>query len=247
MSIVELIFLLVAGFLSGMINAIAGGGTFFTFGAMGVLGIPPLVANATSSISQFPGYVTSTLAYYSDIKTMWRSALKLAAISAVAAFLGAWLLLLLDNEGFKVLVPWLLLGATGVFAAGPWLKRRKSAGVVMSPNLGLVVQFLTAVYGGFFGAGMGIMMLATLGMTEKGDYHRLNALKNLLAIVIAFVAILVFVAGGVIDWPAAFVLIPGVAVGGYSGVWAARRMPEPVVRWIVVGTGLVLSVYYFIK
>jgi len=108
------------------------------------------------------------------------------------------------------------------------------------------VQFATAVYGGFFGAGMGVMMLATLGLTRTGDYHRLNALKNMLSIVIAAVAIAVFVSGGVVAWPAALVMVPGVALGGYAGVWAAKRVPQVAVRGFVIAVGVFLAVYYFV-
>ncbi len=100
------------------------------------------------------------------------------------------------------------------------------------------MQFATAIYGGFFGAGMGVMMLASLGLSQAGDYHRLNALKNMLAVVIAAVAIVVFVSGGVVAWPQAVVMIPGVALGGWSGVWVAKRVPQTVMRWIVIAVGL---------
>lgn len=241
--------LFASGFFAGMVNAVAGGGTFLTFGALSVVGIPPIVANATSSITQFPGYVTSTLAYWSDIKTFWRGALMLCLISAVGALVGAMILLALDNPSFRAMVPWLLIAATALFAAGPWLKPKRKAG--QEPKVGSLAgslaQFATAIYGGFFGAGMGVMMLASLGLTQSGDYHRLNALKNMLATVIAAVAILVFVGGGVVAWPEAIVMIPAVALGGYSGVWVARRVPQNVMRGIVITVGLGLAVYYFAK
>jgi uncharacterized membrane protein YfcA len=238
--------LFVAGFLSGVINAVAGGGTFITFGAMTLIGIPPISANATSSIAQFPGYVTSTLAYWTDIRRMWRGALVLATVSVIGSLGGALILLALDNPSFRAIVPWLLLGATALFAAGPWLKPR--GGVHRErPLAGAVVQFITAVYGGFFGAGMGIMMLATLGLTEDGDYHKLNALKNMLAIVIAAVAIVVFASGGVVTWLAAAIMVPAVALGGYFGVWSARRVPQLAVRIFVIAVGLFLAGYYFSK
>ena len=248
MTLLSVALLFLAGFLSGAINAVAGGGTFISFGALVLLGMPPITANATSSIAQFPGYVTSTLAYWSDIRRMWRSALVLALVSVVGSGIGALILLSLDNPQFKALVPWLLLGATAVFAAGPWLKPKPKPGAAptaASPIAGPVAQFVTAVYGGFFGAGMGIMMLATLGLTQTGDYHRLNALKNLLAIVIAAVAIVVFIAGDAVSWPGALAMIPGVALGGYAGVWAARRVPQVYVRSFVVAVGLFLAAYYF--
>ncbi len=247
MAIAVLLFL--AGFLSGAVNAVAGGGTFLTFGALSLAGIPPIAANATSSVVQFPGYVTSTLAYWSNIRALGKSAVALVLVSALGALAGAFLLLALDNPGFRALVPWLLLGATALFAAGPWLKPRRAEGqhAALGRLPGAAVQFLTAIYGGFFGAGMGVMMLATLGLTEEGDYHRLNALKNMLAIVIAAVAIGVFVSGGVVAWKEALVMIPGVALGGYAGVWAAKRVPQNAVRALVIATGLLLSFYYFTR
>jgi len=248
MSLADIVLLAVAGFLSGAINAVAGGGTFLTFGAMSLTGVPPISANATSSITQFPGYVTSTLAYWSDLKRMWREAILLCIISVAGALVGAVILLSLDNPSFRAMVPWLLIGATALFAAGPWLRPKPHPGradVALGPVPGGILQFLTAIYGGFFGAGMGVMMLAALGLTQPGDYHRWNALKNMLAMIIAAVAILVFVAGDVVAWPQALIMIPAGALGGYGGVWLARRVPQPVIRGFVIVVGLLLSAYYF--
>jgi uncharacterized membrane protein YfcA len=249
MPILDALLLFLAGFLSGVVNAVAGGGTFVTFGAMSLVGLPPIVANATSSVTQFPGYITSTLAYWSDIKSFWRGALVLCAISAIGALGGSLILLSLDNPSFRALVPWLLLAATALFAAGPWLKPQAGPDhkAQVGSLTGSLAQFATSIYGGFFGAGMGVMMLATLGLTQAGDYHRLNALKNMLAVVIAAVAIIVFVSGGVVAWPQAIVMIPGGALGGYAGVWIAKRVPQNAVRGFVVAVGLFLAFYYFTK
>ena len=248
MHLTDIALLSLSGFFAGMINAIAGGGTFLTFGALTLVGLPPISANATSSITQFPGYVTSTLAYWSDLKRIWRSALLMGVVSAIGAGVGALILLALSNPSFRAMVPWLLLAATALFAAGPWL-RPKGKAVTTTPEkatpLALVLQFLTSIYGGFFGAGMGVMMLATLGLTQSGDYHRLNALKNLFSIIIAAVAVVVFVSGGVVAWPEAVVMIPAVALGGYAGVWTARRVPQLAVRLVVISIGLLLAIYYF--
>ena len=245
----DAILLFLAGFVSGAVNAVAGGGTFITFGAMTLVGVPPIVANATSSVTQFPGYITSTLAYLDDIRHFWRQALLLCIISAFGALAGSLILLALSNPSFRVLVPWLLIAATTLFAAGPWLK--PEAGPEHQASVGSLTgslaQFATSVYGGFFGAGMGVMMLATLGLTQAGDYHRLNALKNMLAVVVAAVAIIVFVSGGVVAWPQAIVMIPGGALGGYAGVWIAKRVPQNAVRGFVVAVGLFLAFYYFAK
>ncbi|NDW07551.1 sulfite exporter TauE/SafE family protein [Jiella pacifica] len=249
MSILTILLLFLAGFAGAAINAVAGGGTFISFGALSLIGVPPISANATSSIVQLPGYFTSTLPYLKDIRRMWRGIAILAAVSVVGSTLGALLLLWLNNEQFSAAVPWLLLGATGLFAAGPWLKPKPREAVATTEKRGIaapLMQFVTAIYGGFFGAGMGIMMLATLGLTDAGDYHRLNAIKNVLANVIAVVAVVIFVSGGVVDWPGALAMVPGVALGGYSGVWLAKRVPQIAVRIFVIAVGLFLAGYYFV-
>lgn len=247
MTVISVLVLFLAGLLSGIVNAIAGGGTFLTFGAMTLAGLPPISANATSSIVQFPGYITSALAYKREIAREWKAVLILSAISVAGALGGSLLLLSLSNPSFKSLVPWLLLAATALFAAGPKLKPKVEAEHPPNSPIGIVTQFIVSIYGGFFGAGMGIMMLASLGLATGGEYHRLNAIKNFLAIVIAAVAIVVFTAGGAINWLYAIVMLPGAGLGGYLGVYAAKRIPQTWLRYAVIAVGLFLAVYYFLK
>ncbi len=246
MSLAFIALLFVAGFLSGVVNAIAGGGTFLTFGALTLAGVPPISANATSSIVQFPGYITSTLAYVSELKQIWKSAVVLALISAVGALGGALFLISLSNPTFRDMVPWLLLAATAVFAAGPWLRPKAAGESHAASPLGIAMQAATSFYGGFFGAGMGIMMLASLGLASGGSYHRMNALKNFLSIVIAAVAIAVFTAAGAVSWLHAVIMVPAVALGGWAGVSLAKRAPQAVLRWLVVAAGTGLAIYYFV-
>ena len=245
MSVLEVLLLLLAGFMSGAINAVAGGGTFIAFGALTFVGVPPIMANATSSIAQFPGYVTSTLAYARELRTMWRSVIPFIVVSAIGGLAGAFILLSLDNPQFRALVPWLLIGATALFAAGPaitrWLKARSFSA---PPPVAWAIQLVVAVYGGFFGAGQGIMMLASLGLTEGDDYHRINAIKVLLSVVIAGLAIVVFASGGAIDWMRGAVMTVSVALGGWLGIAAARRVPQAVVRGFAIAVGVVLTIYY---
>ena len=237
--------LLVAGFVSGAVNAVAGGGTFIAFGALTFLGVPPISANATSSIAQFPGYVTSSLAYFRDLSSIWRSLVPFAIVSALGGLAGAFILLSLDNPQFRALVPWLLVAATALFAAGPAITRVLKARQFSAPApVAWAVQFVVAIYGGFFGAGQGIMMLASLGLTEGDDYHRLNAIKNVLSVVIAGLAIIVFASGGVVSWPHGLVMTIAVAAGGWGGVAIARRFPQSAVRAFVIAVGLVLTAYY---
>lgn len=247
MSVLIALFIFSAGFFGGAVNAIAGGGTFLTFGALTIIGIPPIIANTTSSLTQLPGYVASAWAYGKEISKIWRQALLLAVASIIGATLGATILLAMESSSFRALVPWLLLAATVLFGAGPWLKPKpgtRSGGRRRSAVPALLTQLATSIYGGFFGAGMGVMMLATLGLTQEGDYHRLNALKNLLSVIIAAIAIAIFVAGGAIAWLHALIMFPAVALGGFAGVWVAKRLPETVVRATVVVIGLLLTAYY---
>ncbi|AKI03041.1 putative permease [Hoeflea sp. IMCC20628] len=245
MSFPEILLLFSAGFLSSVVNAIAGGGTFLTFGAMTLVGVPPIMANATSSVTQFPGYITSALAYRTEIREAGREAWVLAGLSLLGSLAGALILVSMSNPSFRQLVPWLLLAATLIFAAGPYLRPKTLHAEQPITRIGLAFQFLTSIYGGFFGAGMGIMMLAVLGVTKGGDYHKLNALKNFVAVIIALVAIVVFSSGGVVAWLPALIMIPAGALGGHAGVWAARRVPQTVIRGAVVAVGLLLTWYYF--
>lgn len=246
MTILEIGLLVAAGLVAGAINAVAGGGTFIAFGALTLLGLPPITANATSSIAQFPGYLASAIAYRAELRSLWGILVPLVVVSAVGALVGALVLLLLDNDQFGALVPWLLVAATALFAGGPRLTRAMRARAIRVPRpVGLLVQFAVAIYGGFFGGGMGIMMLASLGLTEgTEDFHRLNAMKTLLSVVTAAVTLAVFSGGGAVSWPQGATMLLAVAVGGWVGVAAARRLPQGFVRGFVVGVGLLLTVYY---
>ena len=245
MGLGEIVVLLLAGVASGGVNAVAGGGTFLAFGALTALGVPPISANATCSIAQFPGYVTSTLAYASDIRRIWRSVIPFVVVSILGGIAGAFILLSLDNPQFRALVPWLLIGATALFAAGPAITRFLKANRLSAPApVAWAIQFVVAIYGGFFGAGQGIMMLASLGLTEGDDYHRINAIKNGLSVAIAGVAIVIFASGGVVAWAQGIVMAAAVAVGGWLGVAAAKRVPQSWVRAFVIAVGVALTIYY---
>lgn len=250
MTIAESAVLIVAGFLAGTMNAVAGGGTFFAFGALTAIGLPPITANATSALAMIPGYVASAVNYRGELGAVWGRAVTLGAASVAGSVIGALILVALDNATFADFVPWLLLLATLVFALGPSLTKRlpvrthNDAGHRVAAT---IVQFVLAIYGGFFGAGMGIMMLASLGITEGQDFHRVNALKHILSIVIQSTAIVIFIGGGVIAWPQALVLIVAVTAGGWLGVDVARRLPTAWVRGFVIAVGLGLTVYYLVK
>ena len=251
MSSFDLVLLAGAGFVSGALNAVAGGGTFFTFAALLAIGLPPIMANASSAFALTIGSAASAAAYRREIATLWRGALRLALASAAGALVGALILIALDDVTFRAMIPWLLLVATVIFALGPRIARAVGTEGADPPArgrkiAGAVIQFLTAIYGGFFGAGMGFLMLASLGLTEGTDYHRINAIKQILAVVIQAVAIVVFIGGGVIAWGPALVIMVAAIAGGYLGVGLARKAPTQVMRAFVIASGAVLTLYYFL-
>jgi len=251
MTLADFLLLAAAGFLSGALNAVAGGGTFFTFAALLAAGLPPITANATSAVALTVGSAASALAYRRELALLWRGARWLALASALGALLGALILIALDNVTFRAMIPWLLLFATIVFALGPRIARAFGSEDGGHPSLtrrlaGMAVQFATAIYGGFFGAGMGFLMLASLGLTEGTDYHRVNAIKQILAVVIQTAAIVVFIRGGVVAWAPALTVMAAAVAGGYLGVGAARMVPGNAMRGFVIASGAALTLYYFL-
>jgi uncharacterized membrane protein YfcA len=251
MTFSDILLLAGAGALSGALNAVAGGGTFFTFAALLAVGLPPITANASSALALTVGSLASAAAYRQEIGRMWRATALLATASAIGGVLGAGLLVALDNVTFQGLIPWLLLAATVIFALGPAIARRIGSETHENPTparraAGFVLQLLTSIYGGFFGAGMGFLMLASLGLTEGQDYHRLNAIKQVLGAVIQGVAIVVFIGGNVIAWSPALIVMLAAIAGGYFGVELARKVPAGIMRVLVIATGAVLTGYYFL-
>ena len=251
MSAADILLIGVAAFFAGAMNAVAGGGTFFSFPALLAIGVPPVVANASNAVALWPASLSSAWAYR-DVLRQFRPALPaLTWVAFAGGLAGGLLLLAAQDRLFSRLIPWLLGLATLLFALSGPLSRglsRRSGGTAPAPGNsigGLIFQAAVSIYGGFFGAGMGIMMLASLSIATGGDYHRLNAIKNALSIIIALIAIVVFTAGGAISWFHAIVMLPGAGLGGYLGVHAARRLPQVWLRTAVVAVGLFLAAYYF--
>jgi uncharacterized membrane protein YfcA len=252
MSLLDFILLAAAGFLSGVLNALAGGGTFFTFAALLAVGLPPITANASSAVALAIGSAASAAAYRRELARYGRAIVGLALASGAGALIGALILIALDNVTFRAMIPWLLLFATIVFALGPRIAQAVGMEAEDMSQLprrlaGIAIQVVTAIYGGFFGAGMGFLMLASLGLTEGTDYHRINAVKVILAVVIQSVAIVVFIRGGVIHWPAALTVMVAAIAGGYLGVGAARKVPSRIMRGFVIASGAALTAYYFVS
>lgn len=244
--------LFLAALAAGAVNAIAGGGTLITFPALLAAGLSPVAANATSTVALVPGSVSALWAYrratHGDRALRWALALP----SLAGGVLGAVLVQLAGDALFARIVPFLVLGATLLFVAQGWIRRhaRATAPAPLSgPRLWAVAsyQLLVATYGGFFGAGMGILMLAALSMLGLQNIHRMNGLKNLAAICINGVAALTFVVGGKVAWPLALWMGVGGIVGGALGAALAQRVPQRLVRGAVTAIGLGLGLVLLVR
>ena len=239
----------------GALNSIAGGGTLLTFPALdGVLGgQAAIVANATSTVALFPGSLAATWGYRRELAGTKHWILLLIGPSLLGGILGALLLVLMPDSSFKATIPWLILTAAVLFAAQPTIARWTGIGQEHAPPTswkaaGVVTfQFLVAVYGGYFGAGIGILMLSSLAMMGLSDIHRMNALKTVFASAINGVSVAVFIVVDKIDWHYAPAMIVSAIVGGYFGARGARRLDRNLVRRGVVVMGFALAAWYFYK
>jgi uncharacterized membrane protein YfcA len=248
----QAIFLIAAGALGGAINAVAGGGSFVAFPALLFTGVPPIPANATNTLALWIGVTASGGAYRKWMSLSRRVMIPLIATSVVGGLAGAVLMIRTPAQTFLRVLPWMLLGATLLFVFGKHLTGRIAADISReSSNAALVgasiFELMVAVYGGYFGGGVGIInlaMLAALGMT---DIHEMNALKVILGGVINGMAAFTFVVAGAIVWPQALVMTIGAVVGGYLAAHYAQKLPQSWVRGFVVLIGAGMTVYFFVR
>jgi uncharacterized membrane protein YfcA len=248
----------VAALLAGIMNSVAGGGTLLTFPALIAAGLSPLAANATSTVALLPAALSSMLGYRRELTGVRRWAFALALPSLLGGGAGALLLLHTSNATFERVVPWLVLGATTLFLAQRpllrWVRGHDGATRTQAdlesrppaPGL-LVLQLAVGVYGGYFGAGVGILMLAALGFMGFSNIHRMNGLKNWGGFCMNVVAAATFAASGIVDWPVALSMAVGSIAGGYLGASGAQRLPQPLVRGVVATVGLVSAVWLFVR
>ena len=254
---IKLALVVVSALIAGVMNAIAGGGTLVTFPALIALGVPPINANATSTVALWPGAVGSMWGYRNELGGARPWALGFAIPSLAGGGVGAWLLLRTPAERFSAIVPWLVLGATALFMvqrpAMKWFAERRSLVAVSDeeltsrrpPWLILGYQFLVAIYGGYFGAGVGILMLAALGFMGLNNIHRMNGLKNWGGLCMNAVAAAMFAFSSLVSWPVALAMAVGATSGGYLGSRTAQRVPQHLVRGAVVAIGLISGVLLF--
>jgi len=254
MTLIQGLLLFGAAVMAGMINSVAGGGTLVTFPALIWSGRPEIIANATSTFALVPGALASAYGYRGEMLKAPRKFLYLLIPSVVGGVIGAVLLKRTPPATFAALVPFLILFATVLFmlqgAVQRWLRSGASAHEEATGSWMIgagIYQFLVAVYGGYFGAGIGILMLAVLGIMGLSDIHQMNGLKNIFGSVINGVAAVYFVFAGLVDWPAAILMAAGSIVGGYGAAGIARRVEQKSVRRVVILIGFAMAISLFFK
>lgn len=255
-SIIQFTAIMLAAAAGSAVNAIAGGGTLVTFPAIVWLGVPPLVANTTSTVALWPGGAGSMWGYRSELTGARAWAICFAVPSLLGGAAGAWLLLVTSAHAFERIVPFLVLGATLLFLLQGIVTRRVREAVLhperrrplaSPPAAFLVAQFAVGVYGGYFGAGIGILMLVTLGALGLTNIHQMNGLKNWGALCINGVAALMFAVSGIVNWPVAAAMAVGGIAGGYGGARLAQRAGQAWVRRAVVAVGFVSFLWLLLR
>ena len=243
----------IAAFGAGAMNAVAGGGTFLSFPALLAVGVPPITANASNSVALTPASLSGAWAYRKDLARYKRYLIPMGIVSFIGGVAGGLLLLVTKDATFSKLIPWLLLFATLLFTFSSRISallRRGAAhkGHNQENSIGLLLgQTAVSIYGGFFGAGMGILMIASLAMAGHDDVHEINAIKNLLSAIVYSVTVLTFVIAGAVSWPHTLVMLATATLGGFSGASVARTIPALWLRRFIITVGFGLTVFYFYK
>lgn len=235
---------------AGVMNALAGGGTLLTFPALLLAGVPAIRANATSTVALVPGAAASLAGYRREVGTHARWLTTLLVPSLLGGAIGSVLLLMTPEKIFASLAPWLVLFATLLFLFQLFWARRQPETHVPHPTswaIATVAQFFAAIYGGYFGAGVGIVMLVILGFLGLSDIHAMNGLKNFFGICINSVAALYFIVRGAVDWPLALLMTAGAVLGGFVGANFARKIGKQKARVAVVVIGLGITAILFLE
>jgi uncharacterized protein len=248
--------LLLAAGIAGALNALAGGGSFISFPALLLVGIPPVEANATNTVALWPGLVASALAYLKRLNAPMRILVPLLATSIVGGWAGALLLLKTPQHTFMRLVPWLLLAGTLLFAFGNSLRGLVGKNAVIDDLreisvkaivIGSIAELFVSIYGGYFGAGIGFMALAMLALMGMRDIHAMGAIRTLLAVAVNAAAVITFIVARAVLWPQCMVMIAGSLAGGWFGAHYAQQADPKRVRGMVIGVGIAMTAYFFLR
>lgn len=272
LSLAHTALLFVTAIWAGALNAIAGGGTFFTFPVLLLVGMPPIIANTTNKFALTFASISGVLGFWHEIKTIRHKLLFFTSIAILGSISGSLLLLITPDNRFEALVPWLMLSATLLFAFGGtlvrWVAAKKAShtlSIENSPPQGHTLhathhspltlfllciglgQFLIGGYGGFFAAGMGILMMALYEVAGMKNIHEMNALKSVVGLGINAISAITFLFAGALDWHVAIILIAGALIGGYSGATLSKKLKPGTLRAFIVLYGTAMTLYFFLK
>jgi uncharacterized membrane protein YfcA len=249
------LFLFFAAGIAGTLNALAGGGSFISFPALLFLGVPPVQANATNTVALWPGLAASTIAYIKRLDAPLRLMVPLLVTSVAGGWVGALLLLKTPQRTFMHFVPWLILSGTLLFTFGNAIRRIGGASAVVDDlrkiswraiAVSSFVELLVAIYGGYFGAGIGFITLGMLAVLGMRDIHAMGAIRTLLAAAINAAAVVTFIVAGAVLWRECAVMVAGALLGGWFGAHYAQKADPGKVRALVIGVGVAMSAYFFL-
>jgi len=245
--------LILAAVSAGFVNALAGGGTLITFPVLVALGIPPVAANVTNTVALCPGYFAGTYAQKNDFLMMKKILWLIIPVAFLGGVAGGVLLIYTPEKSFRVLIPYLIFAASTILALQKPLKKwltvrnKKASSPKTNSLILLVLVFFAAVYGGYFGAGLGVILMAVLGLVIHETITRINALKQATSFCINIIAAIYFCFSGMVVWPVVAVMIAGSLAGGMIGGKMAGKINPEILRWVVIVAGFSIGIYYIIK
>lgn len=249
----DLFFAFLAALAAGFTNAIAGGGTLISFPALTALGLPAIVANISNTIALCPGYLGGIFSQRKDFKDQYRQLLKILPFTIAGSIIGGLLLLHTSEKSFRTLVPFLIFFATSLLALQNPIKRfiqkhqnLSKTGVLKKTGL-FFILFLTAIYGGYFGAGISVIVFSVLSLVSDDSPHKINVLKQMISFSINITAALYFCFSSLVNWQVVFIMIFGSVLGGFLGGKTAGKMNPVSLKWVIVSVGFIISLYYFLK
>lgn len=247
LDIAHILILLILGLWAGAVNSVAGGGSFFSFPVLLLMGMPPILANTTNKFALWFASIAGVTGFWKEIKEQKERLAFYFICGLVGSLAGSLLLLATPAETFEAMIPWLMLTATCLFAFGKRIVRRLHGTQSIPKPASAVGQTFIGIYGGFFAAGMGMMMMALYELSGIKSVNHMNGLKTFVGLGINGISALTFLVVGVIDWPVALVLLSGALVGGYGGAILSKKVPDHLLRGVIIAYGVIMTAYFFVK
>lgn len=237
--------LLLTGFWAGAVNSVAGGGTFFSFPILLLMGMPPIVANTTNKFALWFASIAGVTGFWAEIKAQKERLAFYFICGFIGSLLGSLLLLATPPETFEAMIPWLMLTATLLFAFGKRVVSKLRGSSAIPKPATAIGQTIIGIYGGFFAAGMGMLMMALYELSGIKSVNEMNGLKTFVGLGINGISALTFLIFGVIDWQVALVLMAGALLGGYGGAILSKKVPDHILRGFIIAYGVIMTAYFF--